>query len=319
VPPGYPQQPPQAPRRPDPRPKTIAIIALVAAAVGLVMAVIPFVVWFSGLLLLAGLVLSLIALISRKQGGTGFAIGALATSVAGGLLAVVMGIVTVFSLGGMFAAEDGMSSESSPAPFIEESEEGSGAIGGAVELEVTEIAFAPDEYDPSAWWYVVVLENPSSDHVYDFAPIELDALDADGAVIESRTDYARILPGKIALSGIFFDVGEREVDTVEVRLPGVDEASPVPAEEVGEFVFEDIQATAGTNSTAVRGTVRTTFDVVPESFEITIVARDADGTILGADWNYITEVPADGSPVPFEGRFFQVMPDDAEYEVYAYR
>lgn len=78
----------------DARPKTLAIIALALAAVGLILAFIPFLTWFSGVLLLAGFVVGLVALIGKKHGGKGFSIAAVVISVVGWIVSIVMSIVS---------------------------------------------------------------------------------------------------------------------------------------------------------------------------------------------------------------------------------
>jgi len=79
---------------PDARPKTLAVIALVAAILGVVLIFVPVIGFVSSAFLLAAVVLGIIALASRRQGGKGLGVTALVVAVAGGLVAwVVMAVV----------------------------------------------------------------------------------------------------------------------------------------------------------------------------------------------------------------------------------
>lgn len=114
--PGYgqaPQQPygqpayaaaPAGPTGPDTRPKTLAIVSLGLAVLGVVLACIGFVpvpwvgfisVLIGGLVLLVAFVLSIVALASRKQGGKPFSIAGLVVSVLGGGLWAVALFVSI--------------------------------------------------------------------------------------------------------------------------------------------------------------------------------------------------------------------------------
>ncbi|WP_308491787.1 hypothetical protein [Microbacterium terrisoli] len=113
----HPDLEPLVPPVPPARPRALAVLGLVAAVLGLVAAFGGFVpglglpaVIVAGVLLLVGLVLCLIALISRRQGGTGL-------SVTGVIVAVLGGIVFVVAL--VVATWTGLSAQSAavaPAP-----------------------------------------------------------------------------------------------------------------------------------------------------------------------------------------------------------
>lgn len=83
----------------DPRPSTVATIALVLAIGGAVLAAIPFLTWVSGPFLLTAFVLAIVALASGRQGGRGRALGGLLTSIGGWLLSIIVTIVSFGILG----------------------------------------------------------------------------------------------------------------------------------------------------------------------------------------------------------------------------
>lgn len=78
-----------------PRPKTLAIIALVLAVLGLIMAFVPGANLFAGVLLLPAFIIAIVALVKKNQGGKGFSIAALIISVVGWVASIVM-IVAFF-------------------------------------------------------------------------------------------------------------------------------------------------------------------------------------------------------------------------------
>lgn len=94
--PGYGQpMPPTGPS--GPRSKVMAIIALVLALLGLIMAVIPLVNVFAGVLLLPAFIVAIIALVKKNQGGKPFSIAALIISVIGWIVSIVMIVAFIVS------------------------------------------------------------------------------------------------------------------------------------------------------------------------------------------------------------------------------
>lgn len=111
---GYPAAAPAAyapsptPTGPDTRPKTLAWTALILAIVGVVLVLVGFVpiVWvgliavlIGGVALLAAFVISLVALIGKRNGGTPLSITALVLSVVGGFISVFALAVSLVFLG----------------------------------------------------------------------------------------------------------------------------------------------------------------------------------------------------------------------------
>ena len=135
---GDPAYPGQVPAAPDARPRTLGWVSLGLAIGGLVLvgaAFIP-ILWVSlalalvaGLLLLIAFVLGIVTLASKKQGGKGLGIGAIAVSVLGGL-AWVVAFTFALVLTGLSAADSaGGSSESAPI-VVEETTPGEEATEG---------------------------------------------------------------------------------------------------------------------------------------------------------------------------------------------
>jgi len=309
-PPGY--APPAAPVKPrDSRPKTIAIIAVALAGVGFILAFIPFVTFVSGLFLLAGFIMGIIGLVSKKQGGKAFSIAAVAASVVGWIVSVFAILATLAIIGqaATTAVEDSGSSLTDP-PAQEETE----IVGD--DLQIVESAFGPDSFDPTMWWYVVIIDNPNSDLVFDSAELDIEALSADGVILDSSTDFVTLLSGETAVAGTFFEIGQGQIDHLEVTGPSLDEAVIAPAGETGSFSFEELSGTGDEYSTTVSGVVTSDFDQDQELVSVVVIIRAGDGTIIGANSTYVDRVPAGGA-AQFEVLFFEQFPADATFEAYA--
>ncbi len=301
---------------PGDRPKTLAIIAFVLAIVGLVMAFVPFVTWFSGFALLAAFIVALIALIKKNQGTKGFSIAALVISVVGWIVSVVVSIASFALLADATYDEVALDPEISVSDPPAD-DEASDPVGDAQDLNVVESAFGRTSYDPTMWWYVVIIENPNADYVFDFAAIDVEALSADGTILDTSSNYPTLLSGTTALSGIFTNVGQGEVTALDVRGPGADEAIASPFDETGSFVIEGLSAVSDDYSTTVTGTVSGSFESEQEYVTVVVVARAPDGGILGAESGYVERLPSDGTRVQFEAMFFDVLPPDTTFEAFA--
>ncbi|MDY0908704.1 hypothetical protein [Microbacterium sp. CFBP9034] len=123
--PAYGQAPVAAPVSPDARPRTLGWISLGLALGGLLLVGAAFIplLWVSlvlaflgGLLLLIALVLGIVTLASKKQGGKGLGIAAIALSVVGGI-AWIGAITLAFLLIG-FAAVGTSNGASVPSPAV---------------------------------------------------------------------------------------------------------------------------------------------------------------------------------------------------------
>lgn len=305
----------------DTRPKTLAVIALALAAVGLVLAFIPFVTWFSGILLLAGFVVGLVALIGKKHGGKGFSIAAVIVSVVGWIVSIVMSIAS-FGILGQSALEESVredtssSSSSDTEDDTEAATDDEPAADERQDLVLVESAFGRTSYDPTTWWYVIVIDNPNEDHIFDATSIDVEALDAAGTILDSSSEYRTILSGRTAISGTFLSIGDGEISTLDVLGPEATDAIRSPLDETGTFTIEGVTPTTDSFSTTVRGNVRADFESDQELVQVVVVARNAAGAIIGAEWAYIDRLPAGGT-AQFEAMFLDTLPADTVYEAYA--
>lgn len=182
----------------------------------------------------------------------------------------------------------------------------------AADLKVVESAFGKDD---DRWWYVVLLENPNTDAVFDLASIDIEALDAEGTILDSDSSYLTILPGKTAISGVYFDVADGTVSELNVRGPDASTAEKV--DEIGAFTVADVKPTFDDWSTDVSGTVTSSFAKDQETVKVVVVARDAAGKILGGDFTYVDRLPA-GGKAQFKVTFLgETLPKDATFTAYA--
>ena len=318
--PGYPPAgygvPPAPPKAPDTRPKTLAIIALILAIVGVVMAFIPFVNWIAGLVLLAAFIIALIALISKKQGGTGMSITALILSVVGGIISVVMIALSFLWIGGA-VLNDAIQDEIAQETIAPEDDEPADDVTTAQDIVITDGSFGRYEFDPETWWYVVMFENPNQDYIFDFASIDVEAIGADGTILDTSNEYRVILSGEAALVGDFYEVGTGEIVDLNVIGPTAADAILSPFAETGEFTLGDLAATSDDLSTTVTGTVSGDFEEDQELVQITVVARDTSGQIIGGAWTYVDRLPSDGTKVQFEATFWDPLPEGTVFEAFA--
>ncbi len=315
---GSPRQLPPGPgpagSGPDPRPRALAVTALVLAVVGVLVAFLPVLGFLTGLLLLAGLVCAIIALVSPRQGGKGLGIAALVTSVLGGVVAVAVVLISVFfvGLGGLW----GMGGESRPAESIPSPPAQDERVYGAAEAPlVLEAAAAPLPNDDDVWWYTVIVDNPNVDAVFEDTLVDLELTDADGEVVAITSDYVSLYPGTSAISGYFLAVPSDAPGTdVTVLLPPAEDGRLLDAEELGALVVSDVQTTTDEIGTTVTGTATVTSAVAPAYPAVTVVARDATGTIIAAQWHPLE--PGGDPSSPFEVVFYEPLPTDATVEVY---
>jgi hypothetical protein len=315
--PGYPAPAYGVPASAPQLPKTVAIIALVLAGVGLVMAFVPFVTWFAGLPLLAAFIMGIVALANKKQGGKGLAIAAVAVSVVGWIVSIIFSIGS-FGILGQTAIDNAQREEVSNGASTDE--EGSTAAEEPADtrqdLELVETAFGQSKYDSSTWWYVAIVDNPNQDYIFSLSGIDVEALDSTGTILDSSSDYRTVLSGRTAIVGQVFSIGEGQIAELSVRGPVATDATKAPSSTTGSFEIAGLTPTTDDYSTTVRGTVTSTFSDDQELVQVVVVARNAAGTIIGADAGYIDRLPTGGT-AQFEVRFFDPLPGDTTYEAYA--
>ncbi|WP_199422460.1 hypothetical protein [Actinotalea solisilvae] len=210
-------------------------------------------------------------------------------------------------------AKASATSEEEPTPEPEKTEKPEAPA--VQELVVVNSAFGQRSYDASVWWYTVILENPNPGHVFSFAEVNTEAYGADGVILDTGTDFLEILPGQIAITGTFFNVGQNLIDHIEVRGPLANAALPAPTEGVGTFSASEVAAVTDSWSTTVGGNLTGTFATEQEFVTVVVVASNPAGTIIGADMAYVDRLPVGGT-VRFEVMFADPLPADTIYSVY---
>lgn len=186
----------------------------------------------------------------------------------------------------------------------------------AQELAVVETGFGRQTYDTSTWWYTVVAKNPNTDWFFQSARITVEAVDASGTILDSANDYVNILPGDFAVTGVFLDVAAGEIDHLNVRGPVATEATKAPKDGIGSLSTSDVSASSDRFSTSVTGIVTGTFAKEQERVQVTVIAKDAAGKVIGGDRTYVERLPVDGR-VQFSVEFLDPLPPDTTYAAYA--
>lgn len=188
--------------------------------------------------------------------------------------------------------------------------------GDAAELSVVNAGYGPYSYDETTWWYVVIVNNPNDDRLFSFAEVTVEAVGADGTILDSSTNYLNVLPGDTAVSGAFFEVGTAQIDHLEVRGPGADESEAAPPEGLGAFTVSELTPVTDEYSTTVTGVLSGTFADEQENVSIVVVALDPAGAIIGGEFSYVERLPVDGR-AQFEVWFGEPLPADTTFVGYA--
>lgn len=216
--------------------------------------------------------------------------------------------------GAASAADDDAENEADAASAPKSDEPAASAVE---ELAVVETAFGKD-IDSDMWWYAVVLDNPNADYVFPSAGITVEAVDADGVILDSGSNYTTILQGRTVVVGDFFGVGSGTVAKLDVRGPTSAAATSSPAAETGAFTVSEIATAAEYGWMDVTGKVTSTFSEDQDLVKVSVLARDAAGTIVGSDFAFIDRLPAGGT-AQFESSLWNVenLPGDVRFEASA--
>lgn len=314
-----PAPPSLTPAEPSGPPKGLAIAALAVGIFAFLSGWVPF--W--GLVIgLAAVILGAIALVKRQPKGlaaTGLALGAVAT---------IVSIITssLFVMGLVKANETGKKdpvvanttqAEPSGAPTLtEDPEPASDDEGPAQELVIVESVIGKLSYDDDSWWYVLIIENPNSDYIYEDVDLTIEALDADGVLLDSNFEYGTFLSGKTALAGYFYDLGAHEIAELTVSHVPTSDATFSAAADTGSFYFESVTDTSDDYSTTVEGLIGSDFDQDQEYVEVIVIARDGSGQIIDVNSDYVDRVPG-GNKARFDVVFWDPLPAGTTYELYA--
>ncbi|WP_187365328.1 hypothetical protein [Cellulosimicrobium cellulans] len=306
--------------------KGFAITALVLALVALVLSWVPIVNNLAAVLAVVGVVFGVIALVGavrKARPGKAMAISAIAVAVVAFVVVIVTQIAytrviddVVDDLNDSVAEleQDTGAGDAAGDPAAADADaEAPADASAAQDLAVLDVAFGQNTYDPTTWWYVAVVDNPNAEHVFPFAGFTVEAVGADGTILDSAPDYVDLLPGQTALTGVFLSVGDAPVDHLEVRGPQASEA--VHESDLGTFAVADVAAASDEWSTTVGGTLTSAFQEDQELVSVVVVATAPDGTILGAQSTYVDRLPA-GGQARFEAVFLSPLPADTAYTAF---
>lgn len=180
-------------------------------------------------------------------------------------------------------------------------------------LTVVEAAFGPEPDRPGAWWYVAVIDNPNPAHRFESTRMSVEALGADGTLIAAESEYVHALPGRTAVTGTFRDLGDLRPDSVDVRLPVVQDVTYAPG--VGELTVGELTVDTVSWGVTVEGTVSSTLDEEADFAPVVVVATGRDGEVLAAARGYAEIVPA-GGDAPFDASFYETLPAGTTYTAY---
>jgi hypothetical protein len=297
------------------------VTALVLAIVALVLSWVPIINNVAALLAVVGLVFGVVALVGalrRGRPGKGMAITAIALAV----VSLVIVIITQIAYGKVIdevvddlnsGAEQLDEQSADTVDVDEDAADDAPDAGAAQDITSVDLAFGQQAYDPTTWWYVAVLDNPNTEFVFPFAEVTVEAVGADGTILDSSSDYLNILPGRAAVTGVFLEVGTNTIDHLEIRGPVASDA--VRETELGTFTVAGVAGTSDDWSTTVGGTLSSGFEAEQTSVRVTVVASAPDGQILGAEFTYIDRLPA-GGQARFETTFLDPLPADTTYTAY---
>lgn len=184
-------------------------------------------------------------------------------------------------------------------------------------LSVADSAYGRVPGELGFFWYVVVIDNPEGKGIYPVAGVQIDALDADGEVVDTAT-HRRIIPeGRSAVGGSFTRVGDAEIAELRVTLPDPDRAVDEPEPVTASVAVSDLVAQAPTGGrTAVSGILTGPFTDPDQVITVVVIARDPDGRIIGAEVGH-PEPRQTGETLPFDVLFPEGLPEDTVYEAYA--
>lgn len=314
--------PPMPPAGLPPSPKktnVLALIAMIVAIVGFVFACIPGALIVGWILLPIAFVLSIVSLFLKGERKWMGIVG-LVASVVGTIVGFVVFftvVATAFdqSFGDPETAvtQPSAAAEAEPAAEAEESEPPTETRD---ELVLVESAFGKNGFGSDTWWYVAIFENPNENYIFASTGMTVEALGADGTILDSSSEYRTILSGRTAVTGTFFSVGDGQIATLEVRGPAATDATRSPADETGSFTIADVVPTTDSYSTSVHGKVTSAFGEDQELVQVVVVARDGAGKIIAAESGYIDRLPSGGT-AQFEVTFFDPLPGGTKYEAYA--
>lgn len=311
------QQPAAAPAGPAKAKNGLGLAALIVGIVAFIFAVIPFLSFVAWVPALVAIGLGIAGLVvknkKRVSAVAGLALGA---------LAIIVGIVvSIASVAGVASSlSDQIKTTEVPAasdadPSAAPADEEVAAAPKAQELVVSEVAFGRNT-DSDYWWYAAVIDNPNTDYVFASSSVTVEAVDADGVILDSSPAYLTILPGKTAITGSFLDIGSEQISAVNVRGPVASTAVSAPVDKTGSFTLSPVELGGDDYTTTVAGTVTSAFSEEQTYVNVVVIARDGGGQIVNAQTAYIERLPSGGT-ARFEANFYPKLPDGLTFEAYA--
>ncbi|MFP1602973.1 hypothetical protein ACLD0U_09825 [Microbacterium sp. 2216-1] len=293
---------------------------MIVAFVGFIFACIPGALIVGWVLLPIAFVLSVVSLVLKGKrkwmGVVGLIVSIVGTVVGFFVFFAVVSTAFDDAFDDAFAPETAVSQASEEQAADDSEEPAAEPADSRQEMVLLETAFGKSTYDSSTWWYVSIFENPNADYIFPSTGLTIEAVDADGTILDSSSEYRTILSGKSAVAGTLFSVGDGQIAEIELRGPGATDSTRSPASETGTFTIAEVAPTTDSYSTEVRGKVTSSFSDDQEFVQIVVVARDGSGKIIGGETGYIDRLPAGGA-AQFEVTFFDPLPADTKYEAYA--
>ncbi|GGO62890.1 hypothetical protein GCM10010910_14120 [Microbacterium nanhaiense] len=303
---GYPPAPMDAPR-----PKGMAVTALVFAILGAMFGIVPFFALIGVPFALVAITVATVAL-AKRRAGRGMSVAALIVASLSLIWGVFMFIVTVLlgSMAGGVSLVDSISGNSYVETYANEDEVA--AMLGDVELEDYVIAGSS-----SIPQYLVLVDNASAGTMYPGVTLTVNAVDADGDIIDTRTEFGDIYPGTSAFAGDFVVDSELIVD-VTVDIDGLVMQKPVEAPEGNPLVATDVEVGVENGQATATGTIENGSDELRNSPDVVVVERDADGRISSYGVTWAPSISA-YSTAPFTVTFpsSDTAPTPLTYDVHA--
>lgn len=186
----------------------------------------------------------------------------------------------------------------------------------AVEEPKLEILETRAWRDDDRYAYAVILKNPSHKLGYISEEFTVEALDADGTILDSDSTYLTVLPGqRLGWTGTLYDLS-RKPKKISVRGP-VEGVEASDGETFGKFTISKIRTIPDDWSTKVTGTITSDFMEDQESVNIYVLVRNAKGHIINGDLDFVDRVPG-GGKAKFTVEMYDVHLQRGQYvEVYA--
>jgi hypothetical protein len=195
--------------------------------------------------------------------------------------------------------------------------------------EITETAFGPWGESDAYTWVVVLIENPNEHALVSNARVEVDFRGASGS-IDTYGETIDLLPGITAFTYVTIYALPADVVAIDAEVvvdPDATFAGQIflPPTVSGSFEVTDLaivpgSGKPGSESPVVSGFVHNDIGRAVEGPRVSVVMRDASGTIIGADTARVENALGMLDVGEFEEHWFasDIPGDDFTLEGYAY-